>query len=180
MQETNLYTVTVPPMVKTLQALSGILDKAAAHAESKKLSWMDFESSLLVDKIIFDQFNFTRQIQIASDNAKGIAARLAEIEIPSFEDNETTIKALKERLEKTIAFLETIKPEQIIGKESVKVTLSYFPGKHMTGFDYVTQYAIPNFYFHVTTAYNILRKNGVSIGKGDYTGALPFKDEEKA
>ena len=180
MQETNLYTVTIPPMIKTLHALSGILDKAAAHTESKKLSWMDFESSLLVDKIIFDQFNFTKQVQIASDNAKGIAARLAEIEIPTFEDKESTIKELKERMEKTIAFLETIKPEQIIGKESVKITLSYYPGKHMTGFDYVTQYAIPNFYFHVTTAYDILRKNGVSIGKDDYHGALPFKDEEKA
>ncbi|MBI5004313.1 DUF1993 domain-containing protein [Candidatus Kaiserbacteria bacterium] len=180
MQETNLYTITIPPMKKTLQAFSHILDKAAAHSESKKLSWMDFESALLVDKIIFDQFNFTRQVQIASDNAKGIAARLAEIEIPVFEDNETTIVQLKERLEKTIAFLETIKPEQVIGKEAVKVTLSYFPGKHMTGFDYVTQYAMPNFYFHITTAYDILRKNGVNIGKGDYTGTLPFRDEEKA
>ena len=180
MQETNLYTVTIPPMIKTLKAFSGILDKAAAHSESKKLSWMDFESSLLVDKIIFDQFNFTKQVQIASDNAKGIAARLAEIEIPKFEDNEATIAELKARVEKTVAFLETIKPEQIIGKEEVKVTLSYFPGKFMTGFDYVTGYAIPNFYFHITTAYDILRKNGVDIGKGDYTGALPFQDEVAA
>lgn len=180
MQETNLYTVTIPPMIKTLKAFSGILDKAAEHAASKKLTWMDFESALLVDKIIFDQFNFTMQVQIASDNAKGIAARLAEIEIPKFEDNEATIAQLKERIAKTVAFLETIKPEQIIGKEAVKITLSYYPGKSMTGFDYVTQYALPNFYFHITTAYDILRKNGVNIGKGDYTGPMPFKDEEKA
>lgn len=180
MQETNLYTVTIPPMIKALNAFSGILDKAAEHSASKKLSWMDFESALLADKIIFDQFNFTKQIQIASDNAKGMAARLAEIEIPKFEDNETTIAELKVRLAKTVAFLETIKPEQIIGKEAVKVTLSFFPGKYMTGFDYVTGYALPNFYFHVTTAYDILRKNGVAIGKGDFTGALPFNEEKDA
>ena len=180
MQETNLYTITIPPMIKTLKALSEILDKAATHSESKKLSWMDFESALLADKIIFDQFNFTKQVQVASDNAKAVAARLAEVEIPKFEDNETTIEQLKSRLTKTVAFLETIKPEQIIGKEAIKITLSYFSGKFMTGFGYVTEYAIPNFYFHVTTAYDILRKNGVNIGKLDYHGALPFKDEEEA
>ncbi len=176
MQETNLYTITIPPMIKSLSAVSAILDKAASHAEAKKLSWMSFEESLLNDRIIFDQFPCIKQIQVACDNAKGGAARLAEIEIPKHEDNEKTIPELKARIEKTIAFLQTIKPEQIIGKENIQVTLSYFPGKYITGFDYVTEFLLPNFYFHLTTAYQILRKNGVDIGKGDFTDALPFKD----
>ena len=180
MQETNLYTITIPPMIKALKALSAILDKAAAHTDAKKLSWASFETALLSDKLVFDQFDFKKQVQVASDNAKGAAARLAEIDIPSFEDTETTIEELKARLDKTVQFLETIKPEQVIGKEGIKVTISYFPGKYLTGFDYATEYAIPNFYFHVVTAYDILRKNGVDIGKLDFSGALPFQDLENA
>jgi len=134
--------------------------------DSKKLSWADFEPALLADRIIFDQFPLVKQIQTACDNAKGGAARLAEIEIPKFEDTEATFEELKARIDKTIAFIKTIKPETIIGKEGVKISLPYWEDKHMTGFDYVTQYLMPNFYFHVTTAYAILRKNGVDIGKG--------------
>ena len=176
MEQTNLYTVTIPPLLKSLEALKGVLDKGKKHSDSKKLSWADFESALLNDRIIFDQFPLIKQIQTACDNAKGAAARLAEIEIPKFEDNETTIDELKTRIDKTIAFIKTIKPEQIIGKEGIKVSLPYWEKKHMTGFDYVTQYLLPNFYFHVTTAYTILRKNGVDIGKADFAGGLPFKD----
>lgn len=179
MQETNLYTITVPVMTKALQALSKILDKVSAHADSKKLEWMPaskHEEAMLNDRIIFDQFPFVRQVQIACDNAKGGAARLAEIEIPKFEDNEKTIEELKARIEKTLAFLKTIKPSQIIGKEGVKVSLPYFAGKYFTGFEYATEYLIPNFFFHVTTAYSILRKNGVNLGKNDYIGGLSLKD----
>ena len=175
-KETNLYTITIPPMVKALTALSAILDKAVAHSESKKLSWMDFEESLVNDKIIFDQFDFKRQVQIACDNAKGASARLAQVEVPKMEDNEKTLAELKARIEKTLAFVATIKPEQVIGKEAIEITLPYFPGKYMTGFDYATEYLLPNFYFHVTTAYQILRKNGVDLGKSDFIGELPFKE----
>jgi len=174
-QETNLYTVTIPPMMKALEALSKILDKAAAYAESKKAPKWSFEEALLNDRLIFDQFPLANQIRIACDNAKGGAARLAEVEIPAFEDNEKTIAELQARIAKTLAFLKTIKPEQIIGKEGIKVSLSYWDGKSLTGFEYATQYLIPNFRFHVVTAYAILRKNGVPIGKSDYIGVLPLK-----
>ena len=134
------------------------------------------ESNILNDRLVFDQFPFVMQIRVACDNAKGCAARLAEIEIPKFEDNEQTIGELKARIEKTLAFLKIIKPEQIIGKENVKVSLPYWDGKSLHGFEYVTEYLIPNFYFHVVTAYSILRKNGLTIGKSDYIGGLPLKD----
>ena len=179
MQETNLYSITIPPMMKSLMSLSGILDKAAAHAASKQLEWHPAgmqEDALMQSRLISDQFPFIRQVQVACDNAKGAAARLAEIEIPKFEDNEKTVAELKARIAKTVAFLETIKPEQIIGKEAITVTLPYWMGKHMSGFEYVTEYLLPNFYFHVATAYSILRMNGVAVGKSDYMGELPLKD----
>lgn len=166
-------------MIKSLKALSTILDKAGAHATSKQLDWHPAgmqEDALLQSRLISDQFPFIRQVQVACDNAKGAAARLAEVEIPKHEDTEKTFSELKARIEKTVAFLETIKPEQIIGKEAIKVTLPYWMGKHMTGFEYVTESLLPNFYFHVATAYSILRMNGVNIGKSDYMGTLPLKD----
>ncbi len=174
MEETNLYTTTVPPMIKALEALKGVLAKGKQHADAKKLSWADFESALLNDHLIFDQFPLTRQVQVVCDNAKGGAARLAEIEIPKFEDTETTFAELQARIDKTLMFVKSLKPEQIIGKEAIKVTLPYWESKHMTGFDYATQYLIPNFYFHLTTAYAILRKNGIDVGKDDFLGNLPF------
>lgn len=176
MQQTNLYTVTIPPLTKALTALKGILEKAKAHTDTKKLSWMDFEHALLTDKLVFNQFDFLKQVQVACDNVKGAAARLAEVEVPKHEDNEKTFAELVERIDKTLAFVATIKPEQIIGKEDIKINLSYWKDKHLTGFEYATEYVLPNFYFHLTTAYAILRKNGVDIGKDDYMGGLPLKD----
>lgn len=174
--ETNLYTVTIPPMMKALGALSKILDKAAAYAESKKTVKRSFEEALLNDRLIFDQFPFAAQVRIACDNAKGGAARLAEIEIPKFEDDEKTIAELQARIEKTLAFVRSVKPEQVVGKENIKVSLPYWDGKALTGFEYATEYLIPNFSFHVVTAYAILRKSGVDLGKSDYIGGLPLKD----
>ncbi len=175
MQETNLYTITIPPVVKSLESLSKLLDKAAEHAAERKTTRFDFEESLLQSRLVFDQFPLVRQIQIAADNAKSVASRLAEIELPKYEDTEKSIEELKARLDKTIAFVKSIKPEQIIGKEGVKVSLPHWEGKYMTGFEYVTEQLLPNFYFHMTTAYAILRKNGVHIGKGDFLGPLPLK-----
>jgi hypothetical protein len=174
MQETNLYSITIPVMAKALTALQNI-DKAAVHAASKKTPKRDYEEALMADRLIFDQLPFTSQVRIACDNAKGGAARLAEVEIPAFEDNEKTVAELKARIGKTLAFLKTIPPEQIIGKENIKISLPYWDGKHTTGFEYVTEYLLPNFFFHVTTAYAILRKNGVHLGKSDYIGGLPLK-----
>lgn len=179
MQKTNLYTITVPPMIKALSMLSKVMDKAVVHAESKgteRHPGSKHLASLLNDRLIFDQFNFIRQVQVACDNAKGGAARLAEIEIPVYEDNEKTVDELKARIEKTVAFLKTIESKQIIGKEEIKITLPYWPTKYITGFEYATEYLMPNFYFHIVTAYSILRKNGVDIGKKDYINGLPLKN----
>ena len=179
MSQTNLYTVTVPPMIKALKALSAILDKAMEHAKTKASERRPAEQqmeALLNDRLVFDQFALMRQIQIACDNAKGAVGRLAEIEVPKFDDTEKTYEEIKARIAKTVAILESVKPEQIIGKEEIKVTLPYFANKYFTGFEYATEYLQPNFYFHVTTAYAILRKNGLNIGKADYMGGLPLKD----
>lgn len=177
--ETNLYTMTIPPMRKMLSNLSGILDKANQHAHSKAGGHFTPEvhtEALLNERLVFDQFDLKRQIQIVSDNAKGGAARIAGIEPPVFEDTEKTIEELKARLEKTIAFLDTIKPEQVVGQEARPVTLPYWPDKPMAAFDYATEYLLPNFYFHAVTAYSILRKNGVDLGKADYMGSIPFTE----
>lgn len=176
MQQTNLYTVTIPPLVKTLTALKSILEKAKAHTDTKKLTWMDFEHALLTDKLVFNQFDFKKQVQVACDNAKGAAARLAEVEVPKHDDTEATFADLVARIDKTLAFIATIQPEQIVGKEDIQVSLPYWPGKYFTGFEYATEYVLPNFYFHVTTAYAILRKNGIDVGKNDFLGDLPLKD----
>jgi uncharacterized protein len=157
-------------MIQSLKNLSALIDTAVAHAADKKVD----VALLLSDRLVFDQFPFIRQVQIACDNAKGLAARLAEIENPHHPDTEATSDELKERVAKTIAFLESIPPESIIGKESVHVTLSYFAGKHFIGADYAMYYAMPNFYFHYVTAYSILRKNGVAIGKKEYLNVAPL------
>lgn len=177
--ETNLYTVTIPVMTKALTALDKILDKVAAAAASRASERRPaayYEEAFLQSRLVFDQFPFVQQVQVACDNAKGGAARLAEIEAPKFEDNEKSVAELKTRVEKTLAFLDTVKPEQVIGKEGIQVMLPYWTDKYMTGFDYATEYLMPNFFFHFTTAYAILRKNGIDIGKGDYMGGLPLKD----
>jgi len=172
MHETNLYTVTIPPMMRSLGNLSALLDKAVQHAEGKKGK----VENLLNDRLVFDQFPLIKQIQVTCDTAKGTAARLAGIEVPKYEDTEKTPEELKARIEKTLAFLKTIQPADIVGHEEREIGIYYMPGKHLPAFEYAVDQALPNFYFHLTTAYSILRKNGVDIGKGDYIGALPYRD----
>lgn len=179
MEKTNLYSVSIPPMIKGLKVLSTLLDKSMAHADTKgteRQPGSKHMETLLQQRLIFDQFPLVRQIQVASDQAKGAVGRLTEMEIPKYEDTEKTVEELKARLDKTIKFLEQVKPEQIIGKEDVKISLPYYPDKYFTGLEYVTEYLLPNFYFHMTTAYAIMRKNGVNIGKADFIGGLPLKD----
>jgi hypothetical protein len=176
-EETNLYTFTVPPMIKSLKALSALLDKGALHAKEKQLSWHPKgmqEEALLNSRLISDQFPLIRQIQVASDNAKNGVARIAGIKPPAFKDTEKTIKELQARIDKTIKFLKKIKPEQLTGRESEKISLPFWGDKQMTVFGYATGYLIPNFYFHITTAYDILRSNGIQIGKSDYIGGMPY------
>jgi hypothetical protein len=153
-----------------LESLKGILSKAKGYIEEREGK----ETNLLNDRIIFDQFPLLRQIQISSDGAKGLAARLAGIENPKFEDTETTIDELLARIDKTLAFLATVTPEMIDGREDELVAMPYMEGKAMAGFDYATLYGLPNFYFHVVVAYEIIRKSGAPIGKGDFLTALPI------
>lgn len=165
-------------MVKALEALSQILDKVAAHAETKaseRRPGSYYAEALLNDRLVFDQFPFKQQVQIACDNAKGGTAHLAGIEPPKFEDTEHSVEELKTRIQKTLDFVNTITPEQIIGQEERMVSLPYWNGRHLTAFEYTTEYLLPNFYFHIVTAYSILRKNGLDIGKGDYIRNLPLK-----
>lgn len=178
MQQANLYTMTIPPVTKSLDLLSKLLDKvseAAAEKATQRRPAADFESALLSDKLIFDQYPLARQVMIATDNAKGLAARLAGVEVPKYEDTEKTVEELKARIDKTLAFLRTIKEEDVVGSEERHISLPYWDGKYTTAFEYATEYLMPNFYFHMTTAYSILRKNGIDIGKSDYIGPLPLK-----
>lgn len=163
----SMHQASVPVFVHVLKNLATILVKGAAHAEAKKI-----DPAVLVQSRLFpDMFALVRQVQIASDSAKGGAARLAGVEPPPFEDNETTFAELIARANKTIAFLETLKPEQFDGSEDKTVTWTTRSGtKEMQGLPYLLRHVLPNLYFHVTTAYNILRHNGVELGKKDFLG----------
>jgi uncharacterized protein len=163
----SMYQSSVPVFIHNLNNLSEILQKAKAHAETKKIE----ESVFFNSRLFPDMLPLIRQVQITSDAAKASVARLAEIEVPSFEDNENSFAQLQERLSKTVKFLETIKPEQIDGKEELKI--SYFQhgrDRNFIGLPYLLNWALPNVFFHITTAYAILRHNGVEIGKKDYLG----------
>lgn len=169
----TMYAATVPPMRLMLKNLATVLNKAAAHCEARKIDPAVFLQSRLYP----DMLPFTKQVQIASDTAKGAGARLAGVEIPSFTDDETTLPELLARIDKTVAFLDTLKPEQFEGAAERTVTLQLRQGaREFTGADYLTTWANPNFFFHVTTAYALLRHGGVEIGKADYmAGSLMAK-----
>jgi len=156
---------------KTLGNLSAILDVANQYSEAKKLD----PSVLLNSRLIADQFNLIRQVQIACDSAKLAAARLAGKEAPVHEDKEQTVAELKTRIESVQAYLKTFKADDFKGFEERKITQPRWEGKWLTGSDYLHQHAVPNVYFHVTTAYAILRANGVDIGKKNYLGEMPYK-----
>lgn len=166
-----IYDMTVPQFTKMLKNLKAILDKGALFAESKKI---DCEV-LLQSRLAPDQFNLIRQVQIACDTAKLGAARLAGIEAPIHEDKEKTLPELKTRIDEVINFLATFKPEDFKGAHERKISQPRWEGKYLTGAEYATQHAIPNIYFHITTAYSILRHNGVDVGKKDYLGEMPYK-----
>jgi hypothetical protein len=167
-----LYDATVPQFKKTLGQLNVWLDKAVEYATKKK-----FEPSVLLNaRLAPDQFNFIRQVQGACDAAKFGAARVAGKTPPAQPDTETTLDELRARINATIAFLDTIKPEDFKGSESRKVSLSFMPGKVIAASDYLNEMALPNFYFHYTTAYAILRHNGVDLGKMDFLGSMKLQD----
>ena len=166
-----IYEITVPQFIKALNNLDHILDKGAAFAEAKKFD-MDV---LLNSRLAPDQFNLIRQVQIACDSAKLGAARLAGIEAPVHEDKEKSLPEIKARIHDVIKFLGTLNAENFKGAEERKISQPRWEGKYLYGQEYAIQHAIPNVYFHITTAYAILRNNGVDIGKKDYLGELPYK-----
>lgn len=165
-----LYEMTVVQFNKMLRNLSAILDKGALQAEAKK-----FEVEVLLQsRLAPDQFNLIRQIQIACDTAKGCAASLTGKEAPVHEDNEKSLPELKARIEKVMGYLNSFSKNDFKGAEERVVTRPRWEGKTLTGFQFATEHAIPNLYFHVTTAYSILRHNGVDVGKKDFLGPMPY------
>jgi hypothetical protein len=165
----TMFKASVPVYTQFLPALSAVLKKAAAHAEAKKID----PSVFINARIAPDMFALARQVQIATDHAKGSLARLAGVEVPSYADTETTFDELEARIQKTLAYVKTFKPEQIDGTEDKEIVLTFGTQKFpFTGQTYLIQFALPNFYFHTSMAYAILRHNGVEVGKRDFMGGV--------
>ncbi len=163
----SMYQASAPRFANTLKNLSAIVDKAQAHADAKKID----PRVLTAARLYPDMFPLSRQVQSACDTAKGAVARLAGVEVPVHEDTEQTFEELKARIARTITFIETIQPAQVDGSEEREVVLKFRSGEvRLRGMQYLLGQALPNFYFHVTTAYDILRHNGVEVGKRDYIG----------
>jgi uncharacterized protein len=163
----SMYQASVPRIVNMLNSLHHILDKAQTHVESKKWN----EAALTQFRLYPDMLPLTKQVQIASDTAKGVMARLAGVESPVYADDEETIAQLKERVNKTIAYVQGFTAAQIDGTEDKDiVTKRGDKETHYKGMQFLLGHAMPNLYFHITTTYAILRHNGVEIGKRDYLG----------
>lgn len=164
----DVYNASIPVFARALSNLRGILSKAQAHAEARKID----PQALLGARLFPDMHPLVRQVQIATDVCKGGAARLAGIDVPSYPDTETTFAELHARIDKTVAFVNTIKAEQLHGAAERKITLT-LPNMtvNLTGMEYLLGFVTPNMYFHVTTTYALLRHNGVELGKADYLGA---------
>ena len=163
----SMYAITVPPIVRSLTQLRSILEKAADYAETKKI-----DPSVLVNARLYpDMYPLKRQVQIASDVSKGAVSRLARQEPPKFDDVENSFPELIDRVDKTLAHINSFNAEQIDGTETNTILLPrHDRTSTFTGLAYVTDFVLPNVYFHVTTTYAILRHNGLEIGKKDYLG----------
>jgi hypothetical protein len=163
----SIYDTTIPPLKRALSNLAAILKKGEEYADAKKVE----HQVLLNSRLFVDMYPLTRQVQIATDMSKGAGARLAAIEIPKYEDNEASFAELQARIAKTIAFLDSINPQQLEGAESREITITIRKADlKFSGQDYLLKWVLPNVYFHVTTAYNILRHNGVELAKQDFLG----------
>jgi hypothetical protein len=164
----SMFKLSVPVFIRGLNVLAALLDKAESHAVEKKISLDDLFNARLAP----DMLPLSAQIQRVSDTSKNTIGRLTGVAPPSFPDEETTFAELRERIAKTIAFLETVKPSDLEGSENREITVTF--GKlsfTFAGDDYVLKFALPNFFFHVTTTHDILRNQGVAVGKVDYLGA---------
>lgn len=164
----SIYELTIPQYSKTLRNLDRWLDKAVAYAAERKFD----PAVLLQARLAPDQFSLLRQIQNVCDNAKISAARLAGREPPKHPDTEQTLDEIRARIQTVLAYLETFSPADLEGAATRTILLPFLPGQSITGLDYVIGWGLPNFYFHATTAYAILRHNGVPVGKKDFIGGL--------
>ncbi len=165
------YEITITQFSKILKNLESILEKASQQAADKKVEFEVYLNSRLAP----DQFNLIKQVQIACDTAKLCASRLTGKNAPVHEDTEKTYPELKARIASVLDYLATYTPQDFKDSASIKVSQPRWEGKYLTGAEFAVQHAIPNIYFHVTTAYAILRHNGIAIGKKDYLGEMPFK-----
>jgi uncharacterized protein len=165
----SIYDFSIPVLTRGLTNLSAILDKGAAHATAKK-----FDSLVLAQSRLFpDMHPLVRQVQIACDTAKGAAARLAGIEVPKHEDTEVTFADLKARIAKTVDFLKSVTATQLKDAENRSIEIKFPSGSwKFTGTAYLTDFVLPNFYFHASIVYALLRKAGVEVGKSDFLGAI--------
>ena len=163
----HLYDISIAPLLRNLDNLKHILQQGEAYAAQKKVA----PEVLLNSRLAVDMYPLTRQVQLVSDMSKGVGARLAGLEMPQYEDNETSFDMLYARIDKTVAFLSQIQPAQLDGAASKEVVLTIRKvDLTFTGLNYLQKWAMPNVYFHTTTAYNILRQLGVPLGKTDYLG----------
>jgi len=166
----SMYQASVPVCIRALTNLDLVLKKGEEFATRKKVN----QEVMLNFRLAADMLPLSKQVQIVSDTAKGAGARLAGIDNPKFEDTEKSFEELYARIDKTIKFLNTIKPEQMEGSESKNIVLQLGPNEaRFVGINYLQLFVLPNIYFHITTAYNILRHNGVEVGKRDYLGDMP-------
>ncbi len=165
----SMYQASVPVFVRMLGNLSAILDKGVSHSEARKID----PTVLLNARLFPDMLPLAKQIQIAADFAKGTSARLASVEVPKYEDDEASFADFQARIQKTLAFAQSLSAAQIDGSEEREINITV-AGNPMSfkGLEYLLNFALPNFYFHMTTAYNILRHNGVEIGKRDFIGKI--------
>lgn len=169
----SIYKATVPQFVKVLTSVDAWLEKAAAHAKAKS-----FDVNVLASaRLAPDQYPLVRQVQSLCDTAKLSSARLSGKEAPKHPDTEQTIDELRARIASVREWIATLKEADFEGSATRGIELSFMPGKVISGGDYLNEFALPNFYFHVTTAYAILRHNGVELGKRDFLGSLNFKDK---
>ncbi|MBU0859557.1 MAG: DUF1993 domain-containing protein [Alphaproteobacteria bacterium] len=164
----NMYRASIPVLLRHLSNLSAVLEKAAADAEARKIDPAVFINARLAP----DMYPLARQIQLVSDSAKGCGARLGGLDVPSFADTETTFAELQERIAKTAAFLKTVS-EDVVNQSAARTVTIKLPNReiNLIGMDYLLDFVLPNFFFHITTAYAILRHNGVELGKRDFMGA---------
>lgn len=161
----TMYRLSVPTFVHGFGVLGKLLDKAEAHASETGLSLDDLVNA----RLTADMLPLSGQVQRASDTSKGTIARLTDLAVPSFPDEEKTFADLRERIGKSVAFLETVRPADLDGSDTREVTLNFTKLKMtLSGEDYLLKFVLPNFYFHLTTAYDILRHKGVPVGKADF------------